>query len=69
MRFLPAGDQALLVELPDLTQTMQLYRALSGASLEGVREMVPAAQTILVHFYPWHTTRCSLVQSIQQVHA
>ena len=62
MRFLPASDQALLVELDDLPQTMALYRACVAQPLPGVQSLVPAARTLLVQFAPWATT----VQQVQQ---
>ncbi len=52
MRFLPAGDAALLVELADLAHTLALYRDLVARPLAGVHELVPAARTLLVHFRP-----------------
>ena len=52
MRFLPAGDAALLVELADLAHTLALYRALQTQPIAGVHELVPAARTLLVHFHP-----------------
>lgn len=50
MRFLPAGDGAVLLELPDLAHTLALHRALSAQPLPGVREVVPAARTLLIHY-------------------
>ena len=49
-RYLPAGAGALLVELPDLAHTLDLLAALQAAPLAGVRELVPAARTLLIHF-------------------
>ena len=50
MRFLPASDTALLVELDDLAQTTALYRTLMERPINGVQDMVPAARTILVYY-------------------
>ncbi|UHJ65823.1 5-oxoprolinase/urea amidolyase family protein [Melaminivora jejuensis] len=50
MRFLPAGDGAVLLELPDLAHTLALHRALSAQPLPGVCEVVPAARTLLVYY-------------------
>ncbi|MBQ0131410.1 MAG: carboxyltransferase domain-containing protein, partial [Comamonas sp.] len=50
MRFLTASDCAVLIELPDLPCTMALYRVLMAQKIAGVRELVPAARTLLVHF-------------------
>lgn len=52
MRLLPAGDAALLVELPDLRAALALYRTLQAQPIAGVGELVPAARTVLVHFHP-----------------
>ena len=51
-RYLPAGLDALLVELPDLTHTLDLLATLQATSPPGVRELVPAARTLLIHFDP-----------------
>lgn len=48
MRFLPAGDSALLVELDDLTAALALLDGLAATPIAGVTEVVPAAQTLLV---------------------
>ena len=45
---LPAGDRALLVELPGLAGALGMFDALSAAALPGVRELVPAARTVLL---------------------
>ena len=50
MRFLPASDGALLIELPDLAHTLALYRAVQARPIAGTRELVPAARTLLVHY-------------------
>jgi len=49
-RILPAGDQAYLVELESLEQTLALYGALSSEPLLHVHSIVPAARTVLVRF-------------------
>lgn len=61
MRFLPASDKALLLELDDLAQTMALYRHMSAQQLPGVSELVPAARTLLVHYEPHVISTASLV--------
>lgn len=43
-----AGDRALLVEFPDLTETMAFYRALADSTIEDIEDLVPAARTVLV---------------------
>jgi KipI family sensor histidine kinase inhibitor len=52
MRILPCGERALLVELEDLDAVLGLHAALRDAPLEGVRELVPAARTLMVTFDP-----------------
>ncbi|WP_112248410.1 5-oxoprolinase subunit B family protein [Kribbella monticola] len=48
MRLLPAGDNALLVELATLDEVLGYYAALVEAPPEGVVDIVPAARTVLV---------------------
>ena len=62
MRFLPASDKALLLELDDLSQTMALFRHVTAQQLPGVQELVPAARTLLVHFEPAIMSPMRLVQ-------
>lgn len=50
MRFLPVGPTAFLVELPDLAATLALFASLSGQPLDGVRDIVPAARTLMLRF-------------------
>ncbi|SPA30897.1 conserved hypothetical protein [Cupriavidus taiwanensis] len=64
MRFLPVNSNALLVELPDLDQTLALLASLQRDPLPGVAELVPAARTILVHFRPSATSAAVLVRAI-----
>ena len=52
MRFLPASDRAVLVELDDLPQALALYRQLLQSPIAGVQELVPAARTVLVGYQP-----------------
>lgn len=65
MRFLPAGDAALLVELPDLAHTLALYRALQRSPVAGVRELVPAARTLLVHYEHGVVSAAALAQALR----
>jgi len=66
MRFLPASDTALLVELDDLTCAMALYRALLEQPIRGVQEMVPAARTVLLHYRPWAIAPAALMQAVRE---
>ncbi|MEG2281438.1 MAG: allophanate hydrolase subunit 1, partial [Comamonas sp.] len=69
MRFLPASDKALLVELDDLAQTMALYRHVAAQRLPGVQELVPAARTLLVHFEPHVISPSSLIDILRALGA
>ncbi|NIF84390.1 5-oxoprolinase/urea amidolyase family protein [Comamonas sp. Tr-654] len=64
MRFLPVNRHAILVELPDLQQTLVLLGALQASPIEGVQELVPAARTILVQFAPHIIGAAQLVRRI-----
>lgn len=66
MRVLPAGDSALLVELPDLAHTLALYRAIQARPIAGVQELVPAARTLLVHFQCGTTTAAALHAALRE---
>lgn len=56
MRILRYGEHAALVELDSLAEVGAAHRALRAAAesgaLPGVRELVPAARTVLVEFAP-----------------
>jgi KipI family sensor histidine kinase inhibitor len=56
VRVLRYGREAVLVELADLDEVMGLHRALSDAPPPGVRELVPAARTLLVSYDPARTS-------------
>lgn len=64
MRFLPANAGALLVELDDLRQTLALHASLRERPLPGVRELVPAARTLLVRHSPAVIAESELVRAI-----
>jgi len=64
-RYLPAGLDALLVELPDLDTTLDLLAALQAAPLPGVRELLPAARTVLVRFDPHQASARALRGAIE----
>lgn len=42
------GDRALLVEFPDLAETVAYYRALAHEPIDAMEDLVPAARTVLV---------------------
>ncbi len=63
-RFLPAGGDALLVELDDLPQTLALLASLQARPIVGVDELVPAARSILVHYRPSAVAPAALAADI-----
>lgn len=71
MRFLSAGDRALLVELDAAAgagaEPARLYRALMRDAPAGSLEFVPAARTVLVHFDPALTSAGALADRIGEV--
>jgi KipI family sensor histidine kinase inhibitor len=52
LRFLPAGEDAVLIELADLPTTLALFAGLRAALPAGVTGLVPAARTLMVRFDP-----------------
>ncbi|MFD1198920.1 5-oxoprolinase/urea amidolyase family protein [Brucella gallinifaecis] len=64
LRFLPSGSDSFLVELADLPITLTLFDALQSAELEGVREIIPGARTIMVRFDRWLTDHTKLANQI-----
>jgi KipI family sensor histidine kinase inhibitor len=56
VRVLRYGREAVLVELADLGEVMGLHRTVSDAPPPGVRELVPAARTLLVSYDPGRTS-------------
>ena len=50
MRFLPLNLTSFLVELNDLDETLALFAALQANPLPGIKEMVPAARTLMIGF-------------------
>lgn len=64
LRFLPSGSDSFLVELDDLAITLTLLDALLAARLDGVREVIPGARTIMVRFDCWLTDRAKLISQI-----
>lgn len=52
MKVLPFGDRAILAEYDSLAETMDAFRTLNAARPPGVRELVPAARTVLACIDP-----------------
>ena len=64
LRFLPAGSDALLVEIKDLETTLTLLDGLLAARPDGVIELVPAARTVMVRFDPLLTDRANVTAAV-----
>ncbi|ACP23408.1 hypothetical carboxylase/hydrolase-like protein (plasmid) [Sinorhizobium fredii NGR234] len=67
LRFLPAGSDSFLVELDDLETTLTLLDGLLAARPEGVRELVPAARTVMIRFDPLVTNRAALAAFVSRM--
>lgn len=48
VRMLPMGEGAVLAEVDDLAAVLALHRRLTAGRADGVRDLVPAARTVLV---------------------
>ncbi len=64
VRVLRAGSDGLLVEVADLDAALALFAALRADPPAGVRELVPAARTVLVRFDPALTTVADLAADL-----
>ncbi|SDU91344.1 sensor histidine kinase inhibitor, KipI family [Microlunatus sagamiharensis] len=64
VRVLRAGSDGLLVEVADLDEALALFAALREDPPAGVRELVPAARTVLVRFDPALTTVGELAEDL-----
>ncbi|WP_431324776.1 5-oxoprolinase/urea amidolyase family protein [Rhizobium sp. YTU87027] len=67
LRFLPSGDDAFLVELESLEKTLTLLDALLADRPDGVRELIPAARTLMVQFDPLTTNPQRLAAAIARI--
>ena len=66
MRFLSVNLDSFLIELNSLEETLALYRQLQQLGHPDIREMIPAAQTILVYFDRWKIQAKVLMDWIAQ---
>ncbi|WP_337269225.1 5-oxoprolinase subunit PxpB [Oryzifoliimicrobium ureilyticus] len=66
MRFLPVSLTTMLVELADLDQTLALFASLEANPVPGIRELVPAARTIMIRYQPQETTPQDIAREIQK---
>ncbi|MGB5886375.1 MAG: 5-oxoprolinase/urea amidolyase family protein [Acinetobacter venetianus] len=64
MRFLSVKANAFLIEFTCLQETMAAYRTLQHAQHPYIRELVPAARTILVYFDPLFISIKTLIKWI-----
>ncbi|MBP0578036.1 5-oxoprolinase/urea amidolyase family protein [Labrys sp. LIt4] len=64
MRFLPVNLDAIMVELPDLPQTLALQASLRAEPIAGIEDIVPAARTLLVRFRPAAIAQRDLIAAI-----
>ncbi|WP_298948515.1 urea amidolyase family protein [uncultured Paracoccus sp.] len=64
MRFLPAGDTALLVQLASLDEVLALFASLRAQPVPGMAEMIPAAQTLLIGFDPHRISAAQLAADL-----
>lgn len=67
LRLLPCGDAALLVEVDGLDEVLALHAGLLATPPAGVRDLVPAARTVLIQFDPAATTRTELAAAVRSV--
>jgi KipI family sensor histidine kinase inhibitor len=70
VRFLSAGDRALVVEFGDRVdrtvsaEVLRLDAVIGSAAIDGVVETVPTFRSLMVHYDPLTTTRAGLEQAI-----
>ncbi|HEV7433831.1 MAG TPA: 5-oxoprolinase subunit PxpB, partial [Pseudorhizobium sp.] len=67
MRFLSVRENYVLVELADLEETLALYGALEEAPITGIREIIPAARTLLIEFDPREVSVASLQPTLDSL--
>ena len=71
VRFLAAGDRALVVEFGDRidralsAEVLRLDASLRSSGLAGVVETVPTFRSLMVHYDPLATSRAELIAAIQ----
>ncbi|TWF58898.1 5-oxoprolinase subunit PxpB [Neorhizobium alkalisoli] len=64
MRILPVRGDCMLVELADLGEALALFDALENDPVEGIREIIPAARTLLISFDPNAISRDRLIDAV-----
>jgi KipI family sensor histidine kinase inhibitor len=66
MRVLPVNRSAVLIELASLDDVVALHASLVSAPVDGILEILPAAQTLMLRFDPAHWTRQMLIEALSQ---
>jgi inhibitor of KinA len=70
LRFLSAGERALVVEFGDRidrslsAQVLRLNAIIASSALSGVVETVPTFRSVMIHYDPLMTSRANLEQAI-----
>jgi KipI family sensor histidine kinase inhibitor len=64
VRFLPVREDCFLVELAGLNEALALFDALEADPVEGIREIIPAARTLLISFDPATVWEDELAETI-----
>jgi len=73
VRFLCAGDRALIVEFGDRVDralsegVLRLNAIIASSAISGVVETVPTFRSLMVHYDPLVTTRANLEQEIRRL--
>jgi len=73
MRFLPAGDTALVVELGDRIdralseRVLRLSRRVRDAAPDGMVEAVPTFRSLLLHYDPLVTSSATLIAALRTI--
>lgn len=68
MRFLSVNRDSFLIELSSLQETLALYNALRQSQINLIRDLIPAARTILVFFDEYHSSfeyMCGWIKSLK----
>lgn len=66
MRVLPVNLNTILVELDDLAQTLALLASLQSDPITGIKEIVPAARTLMISRTPAITDWSALLQELSE---
>lgn len=67
MRFLSMNADCFLIELSSLEETLALYSKLQNEKLKGIKDLIPAAKTVLVFFNEIETDFHTLAALINRI--